>query len=451
MNAINRLADFVIRTDFNTLPDGTRNHLKMHLLDTIGAMLAGPQTQEGRTIGKLAGQLGVPGKIPVIGYPFRASLLSAVMLQCAATRCTEVDDIHLESCITPGSVVIPAALSLANAGYLSDPEDFLAAVAVGYELPIRIGLAINGPRALYRGIWPTYLSAALGSAAVAARALKLNSLQAASAISTAFLMSTGISGRFRSAPSARCLTLGVAAQNGIIAAFSARAGFAGDDSFLDRTGGRIWGSKVSMEKLTESLGERFLIDETGMKPYPIARQALAAVEGFREIMAAHNIDPESIQEVCVRVPRQVITLIDHPKIPVNRQDSIVSVQYQMALAAFSPQGLFDARRETAVKNRRMMDLMEKIQVKSSTELGRCYPSIWPAKVEVKTAGRKVSSKIFHPKGDYRNRFTWEELKAKFKRLAGPAIGAEATEQLPDLVRELEANTNLRQLLKLLTV
>ena len=38
---------------------------------------------------------------------------------------------------------------------------------------IRLGVAIDGPSVLYRGIWPTYFAAPFGVAAVAARLMRL--------------------------------------------------------------------------------------------------------------------------------------------------------------------------------------------------------------------------------------------------------------------------------------
>lgn len=449
MSIVKELAGFVAGIEYASLPPNAREHLKMHLLDTIGAMLAGPRTLEGEAIGKLAGKFAVQHSSPVIGYSFQANLVTSVMAECAATRSTEVDDIHLESCTTPGAVVVPIALSLANAGYFSSSEDFMTAIVVGYELLIRFGMAINGPKVLYHGVWPTYLGAALGSAALTARALKLNRQQTASAISTALLMSTGVSGRFRIAPSPRCLTLGVAAQNGIIAAFSAQAGFSGDEDLLERTRGKIYGLFVSPEKMSNNLGQRFLIDETGMKPYPIARQALAAVEMFQDIVFTHGINPESINEVCVSVPRWFISLIDHPELPDNRLESIVSVKYQIALAALRPVNLLDVKREPLVMDSRINDLIKKIQVRSSAKLGRCYPSIWPAEVEIKAKGKKYVGEMLYPKGDHRNRFTWDEVALKFRRIAGPIIGEAATGQLTDSIKGLDAGSSLVNLFTLL--
>lgn len=450
MTTIAKLSDFISGATFDTLPQETTDHVKLHILDTVGAMLVGAQTLEGVAIGRLVAKFAIQGNIPVIGYSIRTALLPAIIAGCSATRCTEIDDIHLESCTTPGSVIAPTALSLVSAGYLIDPRDFLVAVVLGYELLIRFGIAINGPEVLYRGVWPTYLAAALGSATVTARALKLSSQHTASALATALTMSTGITSRVRSALSSRTLTLGIAAQNGVIAALSAQEEFAGDETLLDKKFGHFHSLIVSHEKLLNNLGQGFYIDQTGIKPYPTARQALSAVEAFREIMATNRINPESIQEVSVWVPGQFIAIIDHPDLPGNRRESVSSVQYQIALAACEPNRLLDVKRERLVKDECIRALIEKIHVKPSEELERDYPSVWPARVQIQADGRTYSGEMLHPKGDQHNKFSWDDVTSKFRWVVKPALNEVETEQVADLVRNLDASANLTNLLKLLT-
>ena len=450
MSAINNLADFVTGISFTDLPSETVESAKMHLLDTLGAMLAGVRTPEGAAIGRFLAKFQAQPGIPVIGYNIQTPLLPAIIAQCSATRSTEVDDIHLESCTTPGSVVVTTALSMASGGYIFSPKELLVAITVGYEFLIRVGLAVGGAGVLYHGVWPTYLAATAGSAAVAVRALGLIGQQATSAISTALAMSAGTPIHSRNTVTSRWLTIGVAAQNGVIAALSAQEGFTADDLPLDRPSGRICGLQLSQEALTDDLKQRYLIDQTGMKPYPVARQALPAIEGFRDIINTDHVHPESIQEIFVWVPTNFMSIIDQPQLPGNRLQTISSVQYQMALAAFDLDGLFDIRREQVNSDPRVRNLMNKIRVKPSRELERSYPSVWGARVEVKTEGRRYSRKVLYPKGDPRSMMNWDEVTAKFKWLAGPALGDRSAAKVIDFIGTMENQESLSSLLESLT-
>ena len=181
----------------------------------------------------------------------------------------------------------------------------------------------------------------------------------AGALSTALTLSVGTSSPARSPAASRWLTLGAAAANGVLAATAARNGLVGPDDLLEQYLGRIAGVRISRKLLLKDLGRSYLLDEAGMKPFPTARQGLAAIEACRELVAAEHIDVASIQEIVVGVPESQRWVIDHPEPPADRMASIVSVQYQIALALLSPARLMDIRRSPVFLNDRIRALMTK--------------------------------------------------------------------------------------------
>jgi 2-methylcitrate dehydratase PrpD len=323
----------------------------------------------------------------------------------------------------------------------------LVAVAIGYEMFIRLGISIDGPKVLYKGTWPTYLGAVLGSAAVTAKALKLSSQQTASALATALALSAGIRISLPKGVSSRCLTLGISAQNGVIAAFSAQEGFMGDITLLDKGFGQAHGVSVEQEKLVSGLGQKFHIEQTGIKPFPVAGQALSAIEAFRNIVTTNSIAPESIQEILVWVPKSFVAMIDRPRLPENQIESVLSVQYQIALMALYPEALLDVKRERLIKDDQISGLIKKIYVKPSEELERRYPAASPARVEVNTGNQSFTLEIVHPRGHPNNRFNWQEVIGKFRWVTKPIIEEGKANQLAHLIRDLDEGMNLTDLLE----
>jgi 2-methylcitrate dehydratase PrpD len=449
MSLIGSMAEFVSGTDSATLSPDTLAHAKMHILDTVGAMLAGPRTPEGVAIGKFIESLDDQATHPVIGYVLTASLPHAVFGATAATRSTEIDDIHLGSCTTPGSVVVTTALCLACAGHFEKSADILSAIVVGYELLIRMGLAIDGPQVLYQGVWPTYMGTPLASAALTCKGLRLDSHTTAHALAIALSMSTGVAGRIRSPLSSRWLTLGAAAEHGVIAAFAARQGFAGDEGLLDKDVGPLQAIIKARDKLVGTLGGEFLITETALKPYPSARQALAAIEAFKEILTGEGIDPSSIDEIIVHVPAQYAAMIDSAGPPRTRQESLLGVQYQMALAAFHPEILFDVNRELLPDESAVVGFMKKVHVRASEELEKHFPALWPAMVEVRSGERTFSRELLRPAWDSCDALGWEEIEAKFKRVAGPIVGRVKTERIIESVHCMDSAESVKPLVELL--
>ena len=130
--------------------------------------------------------------------------------------------------ITPGAIVVPAALTIAA----SLPE----ADAAELDGRHRRGLRGDDPArrcdrradVLYRGIWPSYFAAPFGAAAVAARLMRLDAGQTAQALATALIMATPGTGHHAAVTTARWLAVGQAAARGLQAAQAAEAGFTSD-------------------------------------------------------------------------------------------------------------------------------------------------------------------------------------------------------------------------------
>ena len=158
MSVLRDLAAFVCGASITSLPETERAIQRRHVADTYMAATAGALTSEGRALRAV---------LPHV------HIADAIGLQTAVIRHTEIDDIHTPSCITPSSVTVPTALSFARHRNEFDPDTVASAIWVGTELMTRFGVAINGARILYRGIWPTYFTAPLGAAAIAARIGKL--------------------------------------------------------------------------------------------------------------------------------------------------------------------------------------------------------------------------------------------------------------------------------------
>ncbi len=151
MTKLHSLAEYVVHAQFST----ERSELSAHILDTVTAWICGQATPEGEQLGKKLNE-----EHPILRGVLQDDVLNQVIVNCAITRLSEIDDIHLASCITPGSVIIPTALTLcSNLKVDFSLTTFTDAVIAGYDLMTRLGKAIKGTELLYRGIWPTYFFA----------------------------------------------------------------------------------------------------------------------------------------------------------------------------------------------------------------------------------------------------------------------------------------------------
>src|SRR2546422_4955026 len=252
----------------------------------------------------------------------------------------------------------------------------------------------------------------MGAAAVACRAWKLNTSQTAGALATALAASTGIAPPATMPNSSRCISLGAAAEQGVLAARAARQGALGDAQLLERRAGRMAGVRIYPGLLLQHLRTRFLFDETGLKPYPIARQALAAVEACRQLVGRNA---KGISAITVSVPSAQGRVIDHPGWPSNRMQSIAGVQYQVALALLSPQRLMEFERTPPFETKALRALAAKVRVRANARLESHYPETWPAQVVVERSGKRKSTLVSVPRGDAQNPLGWEDVLVKVPR------------------------------------
>jgi 2-methylcitrate dehydratase PrpD len=417
MTNIERFAETIL-----TPPQNAGPKLALHLLDTLGAWYGGTRTEDSLLAGKLtAAQPGLAAASD--------NMLDRVAQRVSIVRNTEIDDIHMESCTTIGSVVVPVALTVAQA--LGKPDAppikagrFAQALAAGYEAMARLSLAISGATILYRGIWPTYFSGPVGAAATAAPLLELSPEQTADAIGIALSLTSGAAG----GGNARFALLGQAARSGVWAALAAAKGYRGDRALLDGDWlQRSHGITLDAAPLTAPLAGEGAIATISYKPFCAAKQNTAAIDGFRQLLARHPAD--TMEAVRVTVPPAYAGMIGqrHTK---GRVERIINTTYQFALAAYRPDLIDDVVRPDLSQEAKIAAFMPKVEIAPDPALASYFPTVYPARVEARLKnGETASVLVTDAPGDPARPLSDGELLAKFHRLADPVIGAGATESV----------------------
>ncbi len=388
-----------------------REALRLHVADTVGAWIAGSATPEGRALLKFGAN--------------QESVSDRVATHCALARLSEIDDIHLASGITPGALVVPAALTIA-ASLDREGAALGEAIAVGYDAMVRLGAALGGPSILTRGIWPTYLAAPFGVAAVASCLLGLTEEQAGNALAIALILASPGAGRPGGATTSRWLAIGNAARNGVTAALSAQSGLTGDlRIFEGEFFSSIYGLSPNPAPL---LDDRPVLGDVSFKPWCAAKQTMAATQALREIIE-EGVPPSTMSNLVVGVPPPYLKMVDHGVVAGERASYLTSVSYQMALVALHPDSTIDVRQTPESVPAEIRDFMAKVSVRADEDLLRHYPKSWPAHVVVTTAGARREKLVLHVPGDPERPFDESQVAAKFWRLVAPLVGDRASEEL----------------------
>jgi 2-methylcitrate dehydratase PrpD len=412
MSVLRELAAFISSASPASLPDDEQATLRRHVADTLVAATAGAQTTEGRALRQV-----LPS----------ASAADAAGMMAAVIRHTEIDDIHTPSCTTPSSVTVPVALVLAREYGEFDPETVAGAIWAGTEMMTRLGVAIDGARVLYRGLWPTYFTAPLGAAAIASRVMQLDEEQTAHALSLALMLSAGRSGRFHGALPGRSVILAIAVANGIRAAEAAVQGVSGDLSLLDGPWLRdAQGIEADLDRLTAGLGTGSVYRELSIKPFCSAKQAVAAVEALMSIVA-EGVAPDAITRVVVRVPPPYARMIATKAEVGSRASTIVSAPFQMGLAVHRSERLYDIERDGAMEEEAALDFADRVEIVADDSLLEFFPTNFPAEVDVTADGQTYSKRVIAAYGDPARPLDDAKLTYKASRILGE--GASETIQI----------------------
>ena len=104
------------RCDSIGFPLKSSTAAKLHILDSIGCLLAGTRLEPGKLAYDMAiATSGAPhAGSSLFGTAERASYLDAVQAMSVAAHCGEMDDIHGGAGTCIGGMIIPALLAMAE-------------------------------------------------------------------------------------------------------------------------------------------------------------------------------------------------------------------------------------------------------------------------------------------------------------------------------------------------
>ena len=275
-----RLASRHAALQLNQVPDAVVQAAKLHILDSLGCLLAGSRLEPGKLAYDLAAASSDSGSTStLLGTDSRVSFLDAVQAMSVAAHCGEMDDIHSGAGTCIGGMIVPALVAMAEK-YGGNGRDFLEGAIVGYETTARVGLAINAPSLFTRGWWPSTLCGVFGVAAAGAKFLQWSLDGTVNALGIASLNAGGMITGGHEGATARHLIFGRAAQSGVLSLLAAEQGFTGPRRALEDPRGFCLTLCAEPKWEYCASSEPYCLPAVAFKPYPCARQLHAGVEAL---------------------------------------------------------------------------------------------------------------------------------------------------------------------------
>lgn len=464
MTLAQQLAAFAARTYSEGPPEDVVASVRQRVLDVLGLCVAAQALPTSQAILEHVAEQGGAKQASAIGLAEPVPAASAAFVNGVLAHSLDYDDTHLPSVLHPSACVVPAALAAAEANGASG-RDTVAAIAVGLEVAVRLGMAgydqkLGNSVFFEHGQHATSICGAMGSAAAAALLYGLGEEGVLHALGITASFASGIIEANRTGGTVKRLHCGWAAQSALTAAGLVRREFTGPPTVIEGRFGFLQAflrDQVDLDQVSTGLGEEWAVPGIFFKPYPANHFTHTAIDAGAQLRA-EGVPVDEIESIQLRVPSAVIRTIGQPietkRAPETGYQAQFSGPYAVVTGLLGGSGLgaglADFTDELAADPRRRA-LMAKVDVVPDERCDDIFPYQFPAIVTVRSAdGREWTAEVLANRGGPQRPLSEEELGAKFADNVDGRLAPDATATVRELALTLDSVADLGALLRPLT-
>ena len=438
---VQRLAEFVAKTDFSQISAEAVEQLKIHILDTVGIAIAALDAPPLVAIRALTENLGGNGAATLIGggtsAPDRAAFYNIGL-----SRYLDFMDSYLAAGETnhPSDnigAVLAAAESVGASG-----QDFLTAVAVAYQVHTRLS-DVAPVRA--KGFDHT-VQGAYAVAAAVSKALGLNAEQTANAIAISGTANNALRvTRTGNLSNWKGLAYPQVGKEGTFAALLASVGITGPEEVFEGNKG-----------FKETIAGDFTIDwsaenlesvlRTIIKKHNAEIHSQSSIDAALDIRGQAGFRADSIAAVRITTFQVAFDIIgggeegDKRHI-LTKEEADHSLLYMVAVALLDGAVWPEQYAPERIVRDDVQTLLTKVSVSPDAGYSARFPAEMPSNVEVELDDGTVLSAF---RAAYRGFVTdpldWADAMVKFTALVTPFTGARLRDEIAEVVHDLDARS-----------
>jgi 2-methylcitrate dehydratase PrpD len=437
------------------------------VLDTLGVSIgATGLAPEARIVADYVGDFGGKPESRILGFGGKAPAAWAAFANGSFGHMLDYDDVGAGGHVSIATIPVAFALAEKHGGI--DGRAFIAAIAAGTDLHVRLNQAIDIPDwTMQEGWFATQLFGFLSGAASAARLLKLDVERTENAFGIAY---TQFSGSRQMAVGAsthlRSMQAGFSGQGAVLAAELAQRGIVGSREILEGRYGLfhnyVRSEQPDWEALAGELGSRFpLLEVHGFKVWPACGYTRPTNAAVLELRNEFALRPEEVEEIAIvggmgatQLLSEPLELKRRPKLAIDGKYSIpfttavMMVRGDVRLSDYTDEGLRDPQ-VLAMADR----IIYRRGAGSAQERGGNSGVSRPA-VEIRLQdGRLLTRTVEGVPGDPKHPVNWDLLAAKFRdcvSFAATPLAAADVERAMRLIADLEHLPDVTEVVRLLT-
>ena len=446
-----RLSAYAAELHYDVLPAETVHEVKRRLLDTLGCAM-GAYRSEPATIARTLAQT-VSSNMPatVIGTAHKSSPEMAAFANGVHFRYLDYNDTYLSREPAHPSDNLSAVLAIAEP-FGASGKDIITATVLAYEIQCRL---CDAASIRARG-WDHVTYGSFSTSLAAGKLLGLTETQLTHAQGLAGVPNNAMrQTRVGMLSHWKGCAFANASRNGVFAALLAKHGMTGASEVFEGEMG-FW-KQVSGPFTLDTFGGEdtpFMINQTYIKYYPAEYHSQSAIDAALALRPQLD-SVDAIEKITIETFDAAVEIIGgEPEKwrPTTRETADHSLPYCVAVALTDGKVTLDSFDAAHLQNQNLLALVQKIEVKANAELNTRYPEGIPNRITIQTKdGVTHSHEVTFPRGHARNPMTDAEVETKFRALAEPLLPASHIAEILERCWNLEAQTDISQLLSLFVV
>jgi 2-methylcitrate dehydratase PrpD len=458
MGATEKIARFIVDTDFEKIPANAVEKAKRTALDCVGTALAGISEPVSQTVTQYVTKLGGPPQASLFGAAIKTSVADAALANGTIAHALDYDDCGVKIG-HPSVLVLPAVLSLGEHLGASG-RDILTAYILGLEIEGKLALHADFKLMQARLNHQTWYGS-IGAAAACAKLLRLDVEKTRMALGLAGNFACGLSANHGSMAGA--MAAGHACRNGVIAALMAQAGITANPNIIEAKNGfydtLVGPGRYEADKMAESLGRPFYIESPGigLKKYPSCYHTHRALDGVFQLLGEHRLGGKEIAEIDIGTSERAMRVLAFSE-PATPYQAKYSMPYCIAAAVVDHQVNLETFTERKFQDPDIAAARKKVHLS--------FPDvpIWPGLADVgpdtefvgnpitirTIDGKTYSARVDIPRGDPALPLTDDELLAKFRDCARNQLRPQELERSVELALGLERVADIKALTTVLS-
>jgi 2-methylcitrate dehydratase PrpD len=447
------IAQFICSTHWESLPKEVIDIAKLHILDTVGVLIAGSKEKIADIVKGYIQSLGCREECSLLTQKIKTSPPYAAFGNGMIGHVLDFDDYELPSLSMAHSsvTVLPPVIALGEK-FRSTGKDCLEAYLVGIEVISHVGGGVN-PNHYDKGWHSTGTVGTLGSASASSKLLKLDPEKTKMAIGIASSMSSGLRGNFGTMT--KPFHAGHAARCGVESAILSSLGFTASKNIIERDLGycNIFteGNHYDLGKITAGLGSPFSIlsPGVGLKPYPSCGATHSFLDAVFRLIKEFDIKAEDVDSVECGIYPLYTKMLIHPR-PRTGLEGKFSLEFCIALALKERSANVSQFTDSKVQDPMIQALIKRIKksvIEEAGGKGRDYPAL-TLTIHMKN-GKSYPCKVQPGRGSPLNPLSTDEIINKFMDCAGMNYPKDKVQPILEVVMNMDKLDDITELVKLI--